>query len=234
MSITVNSGKKIAYLEGSLETMRNTHKRINALVDEMRAASGSIRSAATDRAYNATVDMAQYIDEGISAFGKASVEILTELSKQAAVGPALVASAKRLMPDAEEVAAMHCDAVKVSDDTISNRGLDENWTPATIAAFTDCAANFIRARKDMINEIADLTAKSAEEDFKDVYMTAGRHLEAIANNTVDAYNVLREQLSAASHGIEQAVENSLEAAGGISKVEDLNTNIDLTGETMDV
>ncbi len=234
MSMTTNSGKKIAYFEGSLETMHNTHKRITSLVEDMRVASGNIRSAATDRAYNATVDMAQYIDEGIVAFGKAAVDILTELSKQAAVGPALVASAKRLLPEAEEVAALHCDAVKVSEDVISGRGLDEQWTPATISAFTDCAADFIRARKDMINEIADLTAKSAEEDFKEVYMTAGRHLEAIANNTVDAYNVLREQLSAASHGIDQAVENSLEAAGGISKVEDLNTNIDLTGGSMDV
>lgn len=234
MAMSINSGKKIKYFDETLASLMAKHKKIETILEDMRVASGNIRAAATDRAYNAVVEMGLYINEGIVAAGHASVDILDELSKLTTVGPALVSEAKRVKVSAEEVAALKLEATKIPSDVIAGRGLDENWTPATMEAFVAATTAFIKVRKDLINDIADFTSRSAEEDFKDVYMTIGRHLEGITNNTVDAYNALREQLEVAGHGLQASVDASVEASGTVGRVGDLNVNTDLTGETMDV
>lgn len=235
MAIFVNSGKKVAYFKETLESLSTCHSKMVAAIEEMGATSKGIRAAAIDRAYNCAVDMGFYMNEGIVAAGKASVEILAELETKTAIGAALVAEAKKIKEEAEAVAALKIETPKVPAGTIAERGLDENWTDATVGAFAEAAANFIAARREMIGMIADITTKNAEEDFKDVYMTIGRHLEAISNNTVDAYNELKSQLELAGHGLSASVDAAVEAAGTVGgAVDNNNAKVDLTGEVMDV
>lgn len=233
MSMFVNSGKKITYFEKTLENLTQTNKEMQARVAELRAAAEAIRTVTTDLAYNAVAEMAIYLNDGINAAGKASCEILGDLAKLNSVGPVLVENAKRVGTDAEAVAALKMDAPAINKEVMSGRGMDESWTPENIAAFAEAAAGFIRVRKRMIDELAQNTSAAVEEDFREVYMTIGRHIETAANNTVDAYNQLKEHLEAAGHGLDAAVNNSLEAAQGVN-VGELNANTDLAGAVMDI
>lgn len=234
MGMTINSGKKIAYFDSTLEALMQCNNRIKTAVEDMRVASEAIRAAAIDRAYNCAVDMGNHMNEGIVSAGKASVEVLEDLAKLTTVGDALVSEAKRVKTTAEEVAAAKADFNKVPANVISSRGLDENWTDKTIAAFVDATVAFITARREMITTIAEITAKNSEEDFKDVYMTIGRNLEKISNETVDSYNSLKEQLDAAGNGIANAVADAAESATTIKTEGNLSSSVDLTGSVADV
>lgn len=234
MAITVNSGKKINYFRETLESLQVCHKKVNSAIEQMRVSAEAIRAAAIDRAYNCAVDMGVYINEGIVAAGGASVDILEEMSKLHTVGEALVSEAKKVKEEAETVHSLKVEFSKVSAETIAGRGLDENWTDATIKNFTEAASAFIAARREMITTISEITGKNKEEDFEEVYMSIGRNLENISNNTVDAYNELNNQLELAGHGISTAISDSVDAAKTVGNVQDMQFNADLTGQTMDI
>lgn len=236
MANSVNTGKKLNYIEKTVDMFASKAGELKNVVEELYGTTGAIRSAAVDNAYNGITELAEGILDACNAASKSLKDPVLEniIKNGLATGPAAVQKAKALMPEVEAViAATATEFAKVPSATISSRGLDENWTDVTRNQLLEQATRFMGIRKTVIIQLSEITSSNTEEDFAAFYKAVGANLETITNESVGIYNKVVEQLTKIDSNFAKAIEEAESSASKIAAVE-FKTNGNIMGETMDI
>lgn len=227
MAESIESGKKLEYINTVGEFLDVARKNTIKTVEEIGAVANEARVAVADRVYNVIADIANAQLEVISTGGDGLVKLAESLQKGSSVGPALVAGAKKAESEWAPLAAKSEEIARTSDSVIDGRGLDENWTNAVQTKFTDSCRAFIQVRANLMRDVADATAKLKTADFGDVYMSFGRKLEASCNEVTDKFNGTMEVFAAAGINIDKMQEDARASTASVGKVDMSNIgNID--------
>lgn len=227
MAESIESGKKLEYINTVCEFLDVAKKNTIKTVDEISAVANEARVACADRVYNVIADVANAQLEVISTAGDGLVKLAESLQKGNSVGPALVAGAKKAEDECAPLAAKTEDIPRISDAVIDERGLDENWTNSMQTKFTDACRAFIQVRANLMRDVADATAKLKTADFGDVYMSFGRKLEGACNEVTDKFNGTMDVFAAAGINIDKMQEDARASTSSVGKVDMSNIgNID--------
>lgn len=219
MADHVNSKKKIDYATMIGEVLSDSKRQIVANVEDINDQCGKLRMAVTDRAYNNMVKIAALQINAIDTLARSiNSDILEPLSKGTIYGQAVIDAAKKVMPELEAVEAIKFDSVPIEASVIESRGLDENWTDATQAAFSEACLKFIKVRYNLMIQIGELTTKCNEVDMKDTYRDLGIAFETICNSTVDVYEKMKDELVSAGILVAKDIATAEEAVSSVKAV----------------
>lgn len=234
MSITVNSGKKIEYAESVLNLVARIANQNQAVVTDLFNVASITKMAATDRAYNHVAEMANDTNVVLGDLASAIETILEELKKRSAVGPALTTMATRVLGLVAEAKAPLKDLMIIPKTTIDGRGLEEKWGPSEQATFADIANKFMAVRLDFITSLSDITKRKSEEDFAEMYMTMGRHIEKHTNSLVGRNNALVAAFAELGIDLSKSANRMNDVANSIKGVEHTGEKVNLAGEVLNV
>lgn len=233
--IRTNSGSKTKYAVAVNEAVVKAKSDIVKACEDMYASCNNIRMAVVDRAYANIVDIADKTVEAANAVIQTVAEDLIEpLTKDTLSGAALTTEAKKILPELEACYHNVPEIVRIPQAVTDGRGLDENWTEASRAAFSEACTKFISVRQTLILTMGDITNKCKEEDSEAAYMRIGKATENIANSTVTQYSALQSQLEQAGIMVSDVFKQAEAAGARIAAVGEAKTVTDIINATMDV
>lgn len=218
---SMNSGKKITYLNEVGEFLANGKKNTKKAIDAVYDVACEAKIACADKAYNALAEVAIAQLEVIATGGKGLLEMAEALSSSQSkqVGEALTLGAKKVTEEYATLGSNNVDVEKFSESTISGRGLEENWTEAMQAKFDDACRAFIQVRVNLLRDIAESTAKAREGDFDDIYKSYGRNLEEACNEIASIFRKHTEAFEKAGVDINKMQEQARQSTSGVGKVD---------------
>lgn len=234
-NIRLNSGKKVQYSKEICEAVVKAKTDISKACEEMYAVCGNIRMAVVDRAYDNLADIADKTIECANAVVRTAAEDLIEpLTKDTLSGAELTRQTKALMPELEACYTNVPEISRIPKSVTDARGMDENWTEASRAAFEDACKTFITVRQSLILTMGDITTKCKEEDSEGAYMKIGKATEEITNSTVTQYTALQGQLEEAGIMVSDVFKQAESAGARIAAVGEANAVSDILSADMDV
>lgn len=233
MNVTVvNSGKKIAYCESTLETMMQFVKKSGATADEVRFVVDQIKTAATSRVYNVVAAMAtDNVDTAVTVAKTLSSYLETLKVQGKSSGASLITAVNRVMPIADTVVAGKREFPAIADSAIEAMGLEENYTPEMINKLTGAMEQFIEARKIMIDELYSITTANVDEDTREVYSNIGKAVETFTNNEVVHFAKLKDALMACNMNLGKLGEQIDDMSAGLKNMlTNSNVSVDISGQ----
>lgn len=233
MNVTVvNSGKKIAYCESTLETMMQFVKKSGATADEVRSVVDQIKTAATSRVYNVVAAMAtDNVDTAVTVAKTLNTYLETLKIQGKTSGASLITAVNRVMPIADSVVAGKRDFPAIPDSAIEAMGLEENYTPEMINKLTGAMEQFIEARKIMIDELYSITTANVDEDTREVYSNIGKAVETFTNNEVVHFAKLKDALMACNMNLGKLGEQIDDMSAGLKNMlTNTNVSVDISGQ----
>lgn len=234
-NIRLNSGKKVQYSKEICEAVSKAKADIAKACEEMHGACGSIRMAVVDRAYVNLVEIAEKTIEMANAVVRTAAEDLIEpLTKDTLSGAELTRQTKALMPELEACYNNVPEITRIPQSVIDGRGVDENWTEQSRAAFEEACKSFITVRQSLILTMGDITNKCKEEDSEGAYMKIGKATENIANSTVTQYTALQKQLEEAGLMVSEVFKQAESAGARIAAVGEAGAVTNILNAGLDV
>ena len=234
-NVRTNSGSKIEYAKAVNEAVVKAKKDITKACESMYACCGNIRMAVVDRAYANIADIADKTIEAANAVIHTVAEDLIEpLTKDTLSGGALTTAAKKVLPELEACYHEVPDIARIPQSVTDARGLDENWTEASRAAFSDACTSFISVRQTLIISMGEITNKCKEVDSEGAYMKIGKETENIANSTVTQYSALQSQLEEAGIMVSDVFKQAEAAGARIAAVGEAKAVSDIISGDLDV
>lgn len=216
MSITINSQDKIKYCSSVIELFDTTIKNYDRVTTELKAHTDICATAATTRLYNGFANLTNITLEAISKTLKViCAPVLENIANSAALlGEQRKTAAMSAISEAEAVLSKIQEYAIVPDSELPD-GLHEQYTESNQAKLKAICQDYIGIRKKMIDDLAEITNATSQEDFKDIYTHIGAGLESLANSTVDAFRKLLDQVLQMNLMIQSDIDNALAASSTI-------------------